>query len=534
MLQLPTACSNPRFLLESLFRIFKSQSNFIVSCPAQLLSLFLFLLALLSNRACALPSRLTPPSYSQNLSVNLPPWAQGRLFAISDSAPFAHHLQNDPDYVLGLGIVNDFFAAVQEEINLNRISRNSTGYSQPCNVRPESWHRATHNAAVNRGWPVSKVNGSICITDYHGIPASFSLRSERFLEAIGEGFAAVNRYAYRIMLDTVGNWTSIGEDAGLPIEFPSQICDLKNYGGFRLSGKWWAAVGVTNEPANFHVPDGKRISIGEIHRTENGTVVSALMTLPINPGTGEEHSVTDRATTIITTWGGAVNAFSRFEPSTAHENVGLKAAVAKGSNVAQQMEDVILASNTAILAFPLVLNLVPGSLFTRYEKWKAVMYILLSDILTAMPMFIKGIELWSIGNARFTEIVTRMGDTLEEETIGVEMWVATCRVRHNVQTVGTIFITVASLAMAVGVGLEVIARSLMLRASKKRELEIDDIQALEQFEGAGWKHFNEVSPSGRWMMQNSGSSIPLRPIHDTWVPMPTRKAQVLYPNSTLL
>eukprot|EP00178_Gracilaria_changii_P025453 TRINITY_DN78410_c0_g1_i1.p1 TRINITY_DN78410_c0_g1~~TRINITY_DN78410_c0_g1_i1.p1 ORF type:complete len:509 (-),score=47.18 TRINITY_DN78410_c0_g1_i1:330-1856(-) len=496
---------------------FPSEHLPLFSTDSSTLPLCILLILFLTSHA--LPPKPVPPPNSGNLSVNLPPWAQGRLFAISDTAPLANNLQRDANYIEAISLLTGFLASIEEQVDIARQNTSSIDYGRSCNVRPATWPGATYHVAMNRGWPATEVNESTCTTDYYGVPPSFPHSVEQMREIVGRGFASLERKAYRIMLDTVGNWTNAEVDVSLPFEFPSQTCNLNNYGVFRLHGKWWTSISLTSRPSHLHLPDGQRVTISEVHRIANGTIVPALMTLPINPGIGEEHSVTDRATTIQTTWGGSVNPFSRFEPSTAHENVGLKAALAKGDNFAQQIEDVILASNTAILAFPLVLNLVPVSLVTRCDKWKLLTYVLLSDVLTVLPMLIKGIELWSIGNARFTEVVTRIGDTFAEETIAAEMWIASCRVNHNARTIGIIFMTASSLALVVGIVLEVIAKSLTSRVRRQQQQEMEEMQYLREYEQIGWKYYSQVRKSHGWITEDDESPLAVRRVHDVWTPI---------------
>ncbi|PXF43125.1 hypothetical protein BWQ96_07159 [Gracilariopsis chorda] len=393
---------------------------------------------------------VTPPPYAANLSVNIAPWAQGRLFAISDKAPFATHMQHEPHYRTALNLLTDFFTRVERDVTDSRRQSKSSNSvrTRPCNTDPQRWRRATEFASRHRGWPVNSPHSSeVCVTDYYGPPLGYTLSLPHMRHLLSQGFEALERNAYRIMLDAVGNWTHATSGRLTTFEWTSQACELTNYGAVRLHGKWWPSVGITNKPPYQHLPDGQRIVIAEAHRLENATVVPALMTLPINPGTGTVHNVTDRATTIITIWGGASDPSSAYLPGTAERNVALLAARQKGEHFAQQMEDVLLPSNIAILAFPLALNLVPVALITDCDQWSAVLYILFSDVLTALPMLIKGIELVTIGKARFVQVVTRMGDTLDQATISAEMTVAVCRMRQDAGTIGVVFICIACAAM---------------------------------------------------------------------------------------
>lgn len=467
---------------------------------------------------------LTPSPNAANLSVDIASWAQGRLFAISDTAPFAVHLQHEPDYRTAVMILTNFLTLVERDItNSRQFSKSSKSVrTRPCNTNPIKWQLATDAANRHRGWPVtSRKPLDFCVTDYYGAPVGYTLSLPYMRHLLLRGSETLERNVHRIMLDAVGNWTQATAARLSTFEWTSQVCELTNYGAVRLRGKWWLTAGITNKPANLHLPDGQRMVIAEVHRLQNETLVPALMTLPINPGSGTVHNITDRATTIITTWGGASDPASAFMPGTVERNAALLAARQKGEHFAQQMEDVLLPSNIAILAFPLALNLVPVALITDCDQWGTVLYILFSDVLTALPMLIKGIELVTIGKARFMQQVTRMGNTLDQDTISAELTMAVCRMRQDAGTIGHVFICIACVAIVFGVALEVLARLLVWRKKERRRLEEEEKLYFDEFERARWKYEHDVYQYDdvHWSMPQYAGGHSLKTGHDIWTPM---------------
>lgn len=188
------------------------------------------------------------------------------------------------------------------------------------------------------------------------------------------------------------------------------------------------------------------------------------MTLPLNPGSGTAHHVVTDATTSIATWQGAPHP-SQFHSVNLEDNLALQAALDASDHHVRQLDDAVTPSNIAILALPLVLCLLPIALFADVRPKAMLLYAMLSDVLTALPMAIKGAELLSISKRRFAAHVTRLGDTSSSNEISVaaELWVCVCRTRADTRPTGVAFVSVAIVTMVTGLVLEVVARRWMRR-----------------------------------------------------------------------
>lgn len=136
--------------------------------------------------------------------------------------------------------------------------------------------------------------------------------------------------------------------------------------------------------------------------------------------------------------------------------------VQKADVVVQQVQDATSPSNIAILALPLILNLLPIALFAELSFPGLMPYCLLNDVLTTLPMAIKGVELVQISNRRFTIVLTRMTDTSpERESVAAEMWVAEFHRVESIQPIGVAFIAVAGAMLVLGVMVDACARLFM-------------------------------------------------------------------------
>jgi len=123
-----------------------------------------------------------------------------------------------------------------------------------------------------------------------------------------------------------------------------------------------------------------------------------------------------------------------------------------------------------------------------------VIYGIASNVLTVLPMVIKGIELIAISRQRFRAVVVEMGDTRDgvEMTLPAEMSIATCRTVKRASS-GFTFVGVALCAMAVGLSLEVLTwryRDQLIRRGWtrcpqrylcRRRTEIVELPVLESF-----------------------------------------------------
>lgn len=200
------------------------------------------------------------------------------------------------------------------------------------------------------------------------------------------------------------------------------------------------------------------------------------MTLPLHPGTGEVHAVVADSTTVFSMRAGPAHP-SQFYPQALESNPALTDALDQGGEHVQQVEDAIAISNIAILALPMVLTLVPIAAIADVSRTRMVLYLILSDVLTTVPMGIKGVELLLIAKQEFIGTVTRMSDTAAdkmENTAVSELWVAQCGIRASVKPYGIAFVTVSVVMLVLGVVSEVIARWWIGKRARRKQVVLAD------------------------------------------------------------
>lgn len=358
--------------------------------------------------------------------------------------------------------MDQYLQATVAKNSSSKFTQTSSSATLLCNNPDGKWRSATINYLVNRGF--TNPQSPTCITDIFGVPSN-KHNSQPYTEPqvhqlITSRGKAITSLAPALLNNiSISNWTK----PVYPIDhmYTRQFleCTLDHQAALRINGLWYVATGITNRPKMEWVAIGERQYLVEYIRvSKNGKLSPARMVLPINPVNGTMHYVDFQASTLIAYSRGGAQP-SQFRPIPLERNVAVVDALDIGDAFVQQIEDATTGSNIAILALPMILTLVPIALVADVSQRSMLLYILLCDILTALPMAIKGAELLSISRRRFTSMVSRMGDTSRcNESVVAEIWVADCGIRKNVGPTGLAFLTASMVLMAVGIALEVFAR----------------------------------------------------------------------------
>lgn len=128
----------------------------------------------------------------------------------------------------------------------------------------------------------------------------------------------------------------------------------------------------------------------------------------------------------------------------------------------QRARDAVTTSNIAILALPMAMNLIPMAFVADFATIGTLIYVLLTDIISTLPIFLKGIELVLL--RRPQNGLTSVYFAGDEKLGVIEIWNAKCQAAFIYGSAGTAFIATATFAMVAGVLLELWA----LRVMKKR------------------------------------------------------------------
>ena len=166
-----------------------------------------------------------------------------------------------------------------------------------------------------------------------------------------------------------------------------------------------------------------------------------------------------------------------FYDETTEEIPALELALQHGAIAADQARDTILPSNAAILIAPLLLNLVPVAFLSSVGSCQMLLYILVTDVLTALPLGIKGVEVLTsadfVHRSSFTWI---LGANDGSTDALAETWVAECHMTHAFHNIGIAFITVAILAIVLGIALEFLAHRYVQRRTKRINKQLSEEQ----------------------------------------------------------
>lgn len=247
----------------------------------------------------------------------------------------------------------------------------------------------------------------------------------------------------------------------------TQSCSNDYVGFVRRGGVWFVAERVTNDHKDVTLGTNARLFAHEYVRVvEGGKVDSLEMVLKRKNGTEWL-----KGSTAVSERTGAVTG-SEFVEVFQPNNLAVLEALKRGSHQTQQASDATTPSNIAILALPLAMNLVPVALIADVNSLGMLVYTLLTDVLTTIPLAIKGVEVISIGASSNIAVVTRItggnlwSDADRDKDKAAETWVAECRANGNLTLIGVILLTVAIVFMIGGIAAEILAKRFVKRVGK--------------------------------------------------------------------
>lgn len=245
-------------------------------------------------------------------------------------------------------------------------------------------------------------------------------------------------------------------------------CKLSKVLSFREKSQWYVSALFTNESVIAYIREGR------------GTFNEAL---GIDPQTNKVRSLQfstptcDKDGNITTrTYGTGLLSLYQGLPSTSHfaflaleENPGIQAAIQKGEHQKELVEDSDTISNDALVLLPTLLALVPIGLFQDVSLSLTVLYIIATDVISVMPLLIKGIELIVYGSNKHYATVSHIYGSENATDLAVaETWSAVCSMRSFVRKKGLILVCISVSAICSGIFLEFLTRYL---ANKyKREI----------------------------------------------------------------
>lgn len=429
-------------------------------------------------------------SSAQREGYESTPQQKNRLFFFSASAPTTNAINEiAPSVIQHVDLILKYVTFIEKRLLFalaNSRDLPSDQRRRLCANRNRDFAGSIYRHFGLRGFP--DPDGS-CITDIRidndplAENAPFSV--DQLYEAVDSRGSILNRHMKQIVsrfkdvIDVENNFT----EAELPhrYEFTTERaqCVLHAACGVRVREHWYAATPIHNRDKYENVLDLQRQVINEYSRPVDGVLGDNLLfRAPEYRNDGLPRVIREDTTTTIGSWRGAAhpNCFRRVELKN---NPALADSLDKADHFIQQAEDALTLSGIAILVLPLFLNLIPVALLSNVTGTKMLIYVLLSDFLTCVPVLIKGIELIVISRSRYRAFTVRMTsnvDGLVAESAGAEVWAAECRAPDSSGTYGVIFVIVALVFIVIGVAGEVLARRYLSHRRFKALFQEKDIQ----------------------------------------------------------
>ncbi|PXF43124.1 hypothetical protein BWQ96_07158 [Gracilariopsis chorda] len=356
----------------------------------------------------------------------------------------------------------DMIESVEKSIlkeQTNRLvsrRRSSDPLVAVCNADDQVWK----NAAVDQVELRFEVAPTtLCLTDL--VPEG---KRESDLHDVVRKF---NRHIYdhaeEIAREANTNFTHADAILDFPHVTTTEKCRVNVLGAYRLDKVWYLNVGITNEKKEKHLGEFKRHYLVEILSRGGGYGLMKVAERDAN------HRTRNDTTTIMVSHRGTAEP-AVYKAVFLDDNIAVQRAVGKAISYTQQSTEALSPSSLTILLFPLCLNLVPIAMLADVSTAKMLLYALLSDVLTVLPLAIKGIELISIGSSRYVGSVVRMTTNMNgtrAKAAAAEVYVSQCEVKRNLVAIGATFVTIALAFLVGGVLAEFAARRYKERRRKR-------------------------------------------------------------------
>lgn len=433
----------------------------------------------LPTLALSLLLLLTSPriSHAQRPGFEVPEWAEGRIFSISNTADMTRYLNDIPEVTRFTKIITAYVTHVDDNIVQRLRDQAIPDPRDPlhvCSFDKRGWFRSVGSVFGIRGWPDPDVS---CVTDFAGDVVARDVQPPYSVDQIYEATlarGAAIQAQIRAVAASLGdvlaaNFTDPAIVYNFPYRTVSQQCVLNQASLIRVGKRWSVQNVITNLPIDMQLPLLERQMVAEIsHLDETGNLVPLTMRLPMYPKEPDAERplpIDENSTTMLALQRGQANP-SGFITIFPKDNPAIKQSLEKGALRIQQVEDALTPSGIAILVLPLGLNLVPIALMADVSSLTMLLYTLASDILTVIPLGIKGVELISIGNTRERTIVIRStasANGIQSDSAAADFWAAECRAHDNVRPIGILFLVLSIVALVSGVVAEVVSREYVKR-----------------------------------------------------------------------
>lgn len=423
---------------------------------------------------------------SQRPGIRYPKWARHKYYWVSSERPITNHMVTQPYFNSTSILIAEHVSNVEKHVMNFLRSRSRPAPSQlfeACNVHNHAYENSVGGVFALRGWPDLYRS---CVTDVidaklfkdkpppHSVNQVYDAvvtRGESLERESGSLISLIQHtWAHSKLLV---NWDNTGyTNVNFQWDRPSRRCVIHALGIARVGKKWYVASTLTNRPVLSAPKDFDRQFINEYtYVDEDGAKPETLnMIMPIYNSKEENYTSNNNTTTMFFRNRGQAlpSSFSAIFPE---RNIALRSALEKADMDSQQVIDALAPSSLAILFLPVSLNLIPIYLITSVDDVKFFIHTLVSDVLSVVPLAVKGIELMVIGYRKHRSIGTRITHARngsQSRAGAAELWAAQCQSMDRVLPVGILFFTLAVCFMVLGVIGEFWAKRFVTRRQEHR------------------------------------------------------------------
>ncbi|PXF43105.1 hypothetical protein BWQ96_07139 [Gracilariopsis chorda] len=389
-------------------------------------------------------------------------WHEYRYFYFSDKAPISSVLNKVDGFVRNVDRVVENLEQIEkrileEQVNL-QIIRYLPGNSRTpiCNLEDEAWRSAAKDQ-IRSIW--NKSLAVTCVTDF----VSEGAVEQELHNSVQELHRLLKQNASDIAREAKTNYTEPDTIFNYPFQTNTEDCVVNALGAYRNGSSWFLSVGITNWRKEKHLKDFRRQYLVEL--MGRGGKTGHMVLQNRSDDESDDSQAIPNATTLSVSHSGTAGP-NLFKETFLEDNSGVKRALLKANLDSQQYTDAISPSSITILILPLFLNLLPVALFADVSRRGMLSYALLSDVLTTLPLGIKGVELILIGSSSHRGAVARITSHVNgkrPEVGAAEVFVAECRQKREVYPTGIAFLLSSLLFLIGGLVAEVAARSFKMR-----------------------------------------------------------------------
>lgn len=388
-----------------------------------------------------------------------PKWLRGRYQVVHLNGSIAAFINKSVDGKSALIHVLDHFKLLEEQLNFKN-DMNGTG----CARSTRYALRSVRVIAANLGW------GSFegCLTKVQGErDTSISRRLFKALKVLRDGAALAGKQFISSIPGAI--WKDSIENGFFEYN-DQQIysrCGIARSLAFRIRGRWRLAIDITNEDPRKRLEEWKRGYYQEtLYINNSGTVQS----YPVNVGrcVNSKRVPGRSGFAFVTVWGGSPK-WSAFLTDDIKDNPALKQVVDSLNDndyIKGQVEESFRVSSIAILLLPSIFVLVPVNFFQFVGDVCTVLYIILTDIVSVVPIAIKAIELLTFYNRKHYATISYIYGNNESPVMAAETWVSSCQLSDSVWRHGVGLLIFAVCAFLVGMLFEIFAHIRVVKDKK--------------------------------------------------------------------